>query len=198
MGASAFRRAAVDEIMDHTQVTLLKGNAAELSSIAGLSEVASRGVDSGSGNLRDPLGLVRTLAQRERCLVLLSGKTDYLSDGDVVIKVHNGHELLGRITGSGCALGVTIAAGMAAACNVARSNSNDFSGLGTTLVRAKGSDLLIGALTGVLAMTIASEVAAERVDVKGPGSFIPALIDEVAAITPEVLQKRANIEVIYS
>lgn len=44
-------------------------------------------------------------------------------------------------------------------------------------------------------MTIASEIAAERSDVKGPGSFIPALIDELAAITPKDLDARARIDV---
>jgi thiamine-phosphate diphosphorylase/hydroxyethylthiazole kinase len=43
-------------------------------------------------------------------------------------------------------------------------------------------------------MTIASELAAQRSDVKGPGSFIPALIDELASLTPEILEKRAKIE----
>lgn len=146
VGASAFRRAAVDEIMNDTQVTLLKGNSAELSSIAGLSEVTSRGVDSGTGTLKDPEGLVRSLAKKERCLVLLSGKVDYLSDGDVVVLVKNGHELLGKITGSGCALGVTIAAGLAAACNVARGDKIE--GLSTTMVRAHPQDLIPGALVG--------------------------------------------------
>lgn len=146
VGASAFRKAAVEEILNHTQVTLLKGNAAELSSIAGLSEVASRGVDSGSGALSDPEGLVRRLSQRERCLVLLTGKVDYLSDGEAVVRIHNGHPLLGRITGSGCALGVTVAAGMAAACNA--SKNADLPRLGATLVKADADQLFAGALLG--------------------------------------------------
>lgn len=102
--------------MNHTQVTLIKGNAAELSCIAGLTEVASRGVDSGTGTLSDPEGLVKRLALQERCLVLLTGKIDYLSNGTTTVKIHNGHPLLGKITGSGCALGVTVAIGLAAAC----------------------------------------------------------------------------------
>ena len=43
-------------------------------------------------------------------------------------------------------------------------------------------------------MEIASELAAERQDVKGPGSFIPALIDELASITPQHIIERAKIE----
>jgi thiamine-phosphate diphosphorylase/hydroxyethylthiazole kinase len=45
-------------------------------------------------------------------------------------------------------------------------------------------------------MTIAAEVAAARPDVKGPGTFRAALIDELYNLTPEVLVSRARIEVI--
>lgn len=143
VGASRFRKGVVEEILDHTQVTLIKGNAAELSSIAGLTEVQSRGVDTGSGSLTDPEGLVRTLAQKERCLVLLTGKVDYLSDGNNIVKIHNGHPLLGKITGSGCALGVTIAAGMAAACNYPDTSADQ-----TFFVKTDTESLIAGALLG--------------------------------------------------
>ncbi|UZJ53256.1 hypothetical protein CBS101457_002576 [Exobasidium rhododendri] len=201
VGASAFRRGVVEDILNETQITLLKGNAAELSSIAGLSEVKSRGVDSGDGRLSDPVGLVKRLAQKERCLVLLTGKVDYLTDGRLVVKILNGHPLLGKITGSGCALGVVVAAGMAAACNARKDDSSpkdkeDGLHLSQTMVYADPLTLFIGALMGVLAMTIASEVAAERSDVKGPGSFIPALIDELAALSPQMLLERQKIEIV--
>lgn len=194
VGASSFRKEVVDEILNHTQITLLKGNAAELSSIAGLSEVQSRGVDSGSGTLKNPKEVVTSLARKERCLVLMTGKEDYLSNGSMTVKIANGHELLGRITGSGCALGVVVAASMAAACNYTRSNNISTENLGSFIVNADSNLLFVGALMGVLAMDIASELAAERSDVKGPGTFIPALIDEVAAVNSEKILQRAKIE----
>ena len=43
------------------------------------------------------------------CVVALTGKVDYVSDGNSVIALHNGHEMLGRITGSGCMVGSCIA-----------------------------------------------------------------------------------------
>lgn len=196
VGASSFRKEVVEEIMNHTQITLLKGNAAELSSIAGLQEVQSRGVDSGSGKLKDPINLVASLASKERCLVLMTGKEDYLSNGKFTVKVSNGHELLGRITGSGCALGVVIAASMAAACNFTKANNIPTKHLGSFMVNSDSNMLFIGALMGVLSMNIASELAAERPEVKGPGTFIPALIDELSTITPENVVQRAKFEFI--
>lgn len=194
VGASSFRKEVVEEIMNHTQITLLKGNAAELSAISGLGDVQSRGVDSGSGTLKDPVNLVLSMARKEKCLALLTGKEDYLSNGQHAVKVSNGHELLGRITGSGCALGVVVAASMAAACNFTKHNNIPTKSLGSFMVNSDSNMLFIGALMGVLSMNIASELAAERPDVRGPGTFIPALIDELAAMTPEKIVERANFE----
>jgi hypothetical protein len=50
----------------------------------------------------------------------------------------------------------------------------------------------------VLAICIAAEIAAARPDVHGPGTFLPALIDELANLTPEVIVARANVEVVES
>ena len=35
-------------------------------------------------------------------IVAMSGETDYISDGDRVFSIKNGHPLQGDITGSGC------------------------------------------------------------------------------------------------
>ena len=48
----------------------------------------------------------------------------------------------------------------------------------------------------VLVITIAAEVAAARDDVKGPGTFRAALLDELYNLTPEVIASRAHIEII--
>lgn len=48
----------------------------------------------------------------------------------------------------------------------------------------------------VLALTVASEYAAARQDVLGSGTFLPALIDELGALTAEKILKSANVEVL--
>ena len=48
-------------------------------------------------------------------------------------------------------------------------------------------------LISVLAITIASEIAGERHDVQGTGTFLPALIDELGRLTPEAVVQRAKI-----
>ncbi|KAF5326278.1 hypothetical protein D9611_000486 [Ephemerocybe angulata] len=96
-------------LLDLWQVGVIKGNAGELAALAGTSEVLSRGVDSVGSGFKDPVSFVQNLAKRERCVVVLTGPTDYISDGTNVAVLQNGDNFLGKITGSGCILGSIIA-----------------------------------------------------------------------------------------
>ena len=63
------------------------------------------------------------------------------------------------------------------------------------------TDKLLAALAGILHYEIAAERAADRDDVKGPGSFIPAFLDELYNVRKIVvdggdvyIDKRAKIQ----
>jgi thiamine-phosphate diphosphorylase/hydroxyethylthiazole kinase len=81
----------------------------------------------------------------------MTGPVDYLSDGTLAIV--NGHPLLGKITGSGCALGSTVASYLA--------------------VHKK--DKLLALLATILHYGIVAERVARKVE--GLGTFIPAFLD---------------------
>lgn len=69
--------------------------------------------------------------------------TDWVSDGTVVIRLSNGHSLLGEITGSGCMVGTSVATFCAGASIEARKNPNaDASG------RLVFGDMLVAAVGG--------------------------------------------------
>ena len=102
---------------------------------------------------------------------------DYLSDGERVVAVENGHELLGQVTGvclhlphllkhisnliqTGCAVGTV------AGCFIA----------------ANPTDKFLAVLSALLMYEIAAENAAARDSVRGPGSFATTFIDELYAI----------------
>ncbi|KAK0127421.1 hypothetical protein ONS96_006962 [Cadophora gregata f. sp. sojae] len=157
-GATAVRRNAVKTLLAAGYVDVIKGNEGEIATVFG-TVIQQRGVDSGTSTSTalEKATLVRDLAARERNVVVMTGEVDYVSDGERIFAVSNGHELLGRITGSGCVLG-TIISVMAAVCR---------------------DDKLLAALAGLLHYEIAAEIADEREDVKGPGTFVPALIDEL-------------------
>jgi len=189
VGATNFRKTIASDLLNSWQATIIKGNAAEIGSLAGSAEVASRGVDSASTAFADPAKLVRDLARRERCIVVMTGRTDYISDGRITMALSNGHSLLGHITGSGCIVGTSVAIFAAAASLSAETFSIDEGRL------TKGNQL-VAAVAGVLAITVASEIAAARPDVKGPGTFLPALIDELFNLTPDLINSRAMVEVV--
>ena len=48
----------------------------------------------------------------------------------------------------------------------------------------------------ILAVTVAAEYAAARDDVKGPGTFLPALIDELHKLSYEKIAMKAKIQVV--
>jgi thiamine-phosphate diphosphorylase / hydroxyethylthiazole kinase len=157
-GATAVRRSAVKTLLAAGYFDVIKGNEGEIRTVFG-SAFQQKGVDSGTSTLnnKQKAALVKDLAARERNVVVMTGATDFLSDGKRTFAVSNGHELLGKITGSGCVLGTIIS---------------------LTLAVSRG-DKLLAALAGLLHFEIAAEIAATREDVKGPGSFVPALIDEL-------------------
>ncbi|KAK1598734.1 hydroxyethylthiazole kinase [Colletotrichum navitas] len=162
-GATSVRRAAVQTILAGGYLDLIKGNEGEIATVHGQAapEQQQKGVDSSSTlSHAQKARLVRDLARRERNVVLMTGATDYVSDGGRTFAVENGHELLGQITGTGCVLGTTVSAALA----------------------AWEADRLLAVLAGLLHFEIAAERAAVRGDVQGPGTFVPAFIDELARI----------------
>lgn len=76
------------------------------------------------------------------CIVVLTGKSDWISDGSIVIKLDNGPSLLGDITGSGCMAGTCVATFCAAACALDQDSDAD-----ARLVRG---DMLLGAVGGLV------------------------------------------------
>ncbi|KAE9983287.1 hypothetical protein BLS_004709 [Venturia inaequalis] len=168
-GATAARREGVKALMGGGHFDLIKGNEAEIRAVAGISTPSNdtsseadgqqKGVDSGPSTLsfQDQVKLVKNLALTLRTTVLMTGARDVLSDGKRVVAIDNGHAYLGDITGSGCTLGTTTAAFLA----------------------AYREDGFMAVLTAVLCFEIAAERAAERQEVRGPGTFVPAFLDEL-------------------
>ena len=167
-GATAIRREAVKTLMINGYFDLIKGNENEIRTVLGESTGQQKGVDSGTStsNEKEKVRIVKKLAIRERNIILMTGKTDYLSDGERTYAIQNGHLYLSSITGSGCTLGTTIAAFLA----------------------VNRDDRLLAALAGILMYELAAERAASRDDVKGPGSFVPAFLDQLYLLAADASQ----------
>ncbi|KAF8928872.1 hypothetical protein BGZ58_009321, partial [Dissophora ornata] len=176
-GATSLREATTCRILNNVHVDIIKGNAGEISTIAKIigcdtESIAMRGVDSIGSGFSNPAAVVQAVAKREKCVVAMTGKVDYVSDGVRTVAIENGHEYQGRITGSGCIIASSIASFAAVSPN----------------------DHFAAAVAGILAMNLAGEHAAARDDVRGPGTFRAAFIDEMANLAPGQMLTEAKIK----
>ena len=166
-GATRFRTETPEKLLSEINFAAVCGNAGEISTLAGLTAEV-RGVESIGGDAR---GAVQKAARRLGTTVAATGEVDHVCDGNRLFAVKNGHLLMGRIVGSGCAS--TAVVGCFAA------------------VGGGGAATVAGALAY---FGRAGEVAAEGAG--GPGTFEPRLLDALAALAadPEGLDGRTIVE----
>lgn len=98
-GATLYRTETVRGILDDVNVSVIKGNAGEISVLAGIGGEV-RGVDSIEGS--DDSEAVKILAKATGAVVGMTGAVDYVSDGKKTYKLMNGHPLLDCVSGTGC------------------------------------------------------------------------------------------------
>lgn len=154
-GATRMRTAAAQRLLREVSPTIVRGNASEIASLAG-AEAGTKGVDS-TRSVEETVEIARALSGRWRCVVAVSGPTDVIVGEDGVLRVHNGHPLMPRVTGMGCA---------------ATALTGAFAAVNPSPFRAAAH---AAALTG-----IAGEMAAE--DAEGPGSLQVRFLDALYRI----------------
>src|SRR6266480_300634 len=167
-GATRFRTETARRLLDEVKVAVLRGNQGEVATLVGLrAEV--RGVESiGAGS--EPADLARTAARNLGLVASVTGPIDHVSDGDRVLIVANGHELLAAVTGTGCM-------------------SSAITGCFLAVARDRP---LEAAAEALVAFGVAGEDAARGA--KGPGTFHVALYDALYNLDPDKLDKRAKLE----
>lgn len=111
VGATSFRQQIVKELLENVRFDLLRCNAGELATIAGVSW-QSKGVDSGEGEM-DIAVITKQVAKKWNCIVLVTGASDYVTDGENEFWVAGGHERMTEVTGTGCLLSAICAAVLA-------------------------------------------------------------------------------------
>lgn len=166
-GATGLRTNAIATLLSELNISVIRGNAGEILSLAGTTG-GIRGVDSlvsGSGKEN----IFMDFARETGIVTAVSGETDFITDGTNWIKVCNGNPLMGSVTGTGC--GATTAA----AC-----------------FAASGTPLLQSVAAGIACYNIAGEIASGIC--RGPGSFVPEFIDQLANLTGETILNKLRIE----
>jgi hydroxyethylthiazole kinase len=165
-GATKFRNDKVSEIIKKTKINILKGNASEISSVAGL-DVATKGVDSTDVEA-DLMEVAKGLAKSTGAIIVITGKTDIIASDSNIFKVDNGHEMMSHVVGTGC-MAASVIGTFAAVCD----------------------DYAQAAAAGLCAYGIAAEQAAE--DCKGPADFKAKLFDCIFNLDAKAVDKMQRI-----
>ncbi|MGJ9385501.1 hydroxyethylthiazole kinase [Salipaludibacillus sp. CF4.18] len=168
-GATPYRTKVARNMMDKIAVTVLRGNAAEISHMIG-QQWEIRGVEAGEtgGNKVD---LAKNAAKQFNTTVVITGKEDVVSDGTSTYLVENGHEMLSKITGAGCLLSAVIGAFI-----------------------STEKDLLTGTVAALATYGIAAERAMTRGGEKGPGSFQIEFLNQLNNINSEIIAKHLLVK----
>ncbi len=159
-GATKLRTEAAKRILAETRVSLVRGNASEILALGG-GAARTKGVDS-ADSVEAAAERAIGLAQELGVPVAITGAVDFITDGKRVLRVANGHPLMGCVTGTGCGATAIIGA---------------FAGVDPDPVSAAATALACYGLAGEQAAAGAA----------GPGSFMIRFIDALYAMTAEDL-----------
>ena len=166
-GATSYRTETARRLLSEVEVAVVRGNPAEIATLAG-REAEIRGVES-IGVSGSAAELARAAARELGTAAAVTGAVDYVSDGERVVEVQNGHPLLSSITGSGC---------MATAIT-------------GCFLAVRGEAPLDAAAEALVAFGVAGEDAARQAS--GPGSFHVALYDALQQLDPTTIDALARV-----
>lgn len=167
VGATQLRTETALRLLELIEISILKGNSAEIAVLAGLEAVV-RGVEAGEieGDLTQGAKL---LAKKYGLVVVATGIEDLVTDGEHLARVENGHPLMGSVVGTGC-MGASVAGAFAAV----------------------EPDLFKAALSALASFGIVGELASEG-NPLGPGSFKARFFDCAAELNPELLETMLKV-----
>ena len=166
-GATPLRTSSAKQIIDQTNISVIRGNASEILSLRH-EDSSTKGVDS-IHSVDEAAETAKILAAELQTTLAITGPVDLITDGQRVVRVSNGHPLMGFVTGTGCTATTAIGAFLAV-------DSDPVSATGTAL-----------AFFG-----LAGEVAGQGAS--APGSFMIKMIDALYTITPQQLKEGCKIQ----
>ena len=164
-GATPYRTETAWEIIRECHPTIIRGNASEIMALVN-ANITSKGVDS-SQSSDDAVESAKQLALSTGAVVVISGATDYITDGTRTETITNGSPLMTRVTAMGCTASSMVGA---------------FAGI--------NPDAFEAALHGMAVMGVCGELAVAKSPV--PGTLLTHFVDALYTITPEELASRVN------
>lgn len=167
VGATTYRTTTAEKIILSCKPTIIRGNASEIMALSN-SNITTKGVDSiMSGNVA--LESAKSLAEQTNSVVIISGETDFITDGKKVITLKNGSPLMAKVTGMGCTATAIIGA---------------FASIEENVMKASVSAMAVMGITG--------EMAAEKSS--GTGSMQMNFLDILSQINAQDIEKRLKLK----
>ena len=168
-GATPYRNQALSELIANASPSIIRGNASEIMSVAGLA-TATRGVDSSVGS-NQALDSAQILAQKINGVVCVSGATDYVLDAQGrAAHLNNGHVWMTKVTGVGCSASAMIGA-----------------------FAAVQSDLWRATLAAMAYLGVVGEVAYEQAQNNGVGTYQMRLLDGLQLLDEATFVQRLKL-----
>ena len=165
-GATMLRTKAAKQILAETKVSVVRGNASEILSLAS-QHSKTKGVDT-IHSVADAAAAAGPLALELGTTLAITGPTDLVTDGKRIVTIEGGHSLMPFVTGTGCAATAIVGAFLAV-----------------------DADPVSAAATGLAFFGIAGEKAGTTAS--GPGTFMINLLDALYNLTPEEVAQRCRI-----
>ncbi|MFC7373135.1 hydroxyethylthiazole kinase [Fictibacillus iocasae] len=169
VGMTKLRQNTLNDLLSASEGAMrtLCGNAAEIHFLAE-KEWKGRGVD-GEMNVRHLTNVAEKAAQQTGCLIVMTGVKDIISNGKKTIIIKSGHELMAKMTGTGCFASSLTALFLA----------NSLTAKLCPVQKAARAMLMLG---------MCAEKAAQTSE--GSGTFAVRLLDELCLLNGNDLEKR--------
>ena len=147
VGASRFRKETAAKLLKQIHFNVIRGNISEIKTL-----------------------YAKNMAKKTKAVIVITGKTDLVTDGQQIYLIDNGVLDMSRITGTGCMLDGVIAG----------------------FIGANPDQILEAVTTAVSAMGICGEYAKEKAE--GTGTLKVHLMDAMSNMNAEWMERSSQIE----
>ncbi|ABR54367.1 Hydroxyethylthiazole kinase [Methanococcus vannielii SB] len=165
-GATKLRTNTALKLLDIGNVSVLRGNFGEISALLG-EHGKTKGVDSAVYDNNEALNISKNASKEFNTVSTVTGPIDYVSNGKEIYSISNGHEMLSKVTGTGCASTSIIGAFLAV------------------------EEPLKASVSGLVTYGISAEMAFEESFY--PGTFQAKLYDWLYRIDEKLILEKAKV-----
>ena len=172
VACSDIRLSFAEKIITKYSPNIVKGNISEMSALL-KGELCAKGIDVSSSDaaltIDERILLAQTLADNLKTTIVMTGKTDIVTNGEKTFLIKNGDELMSFVTGTGCMLGALIC----------------------TFLNKNKEDALTRTVLAASYFAVAGELAAMKAN--GPGSFKGIFFDYIYSLSFDEYKKNVAI-----